>query len=58
MARKKQQKPFQAVTAVKALARERLGSPPPGRVSPDQKKKKRLSAKHKQTLQRLLEEER
>jgi hypothetical protein len=58
MPRKKRQKPFQAVTAVKALARERLGSPPPARVSPDQKKKRKLSEKHKPTLERLLDENR
>jgi len=55
MARKKRQKRFQAVTAVKALARERLGSPPPERVRPDQKKKKSLAEKHKPTLGRLLD---
>jgi len=55
MAKKKRPKPFQAVRAVKALARERLGSPPPARVSADQKKKSRGSEKHKPTLERLLD---
>jgi hypothetical protein len=58
MGRKKQQKPFRAVSAVKALARKRLGSPPPGRVSPNQKKNQGLLEKHKLTLERLLDEER
>ncbi|MBV9179827.1 MAG: hypothetical protein JO356_00830 [Acidobacteria bacterium] len=57
MAKKKRQKRFQAIVAVKALARERLGSPPPGRVSEDDKKKKARSEKHKLTLDRLLDPE-
>jgi len=39
MARSKKKKPFRAVTAVKALARERIGEPRPGQVVPDRKKK-------------------
>jgi hypothetical protein len=47
-------KRFRAVTAVKALARERVGMPPPTQVVPDRKKRKK--EKHKPTLGNLLEE--
>jgi hypothetical protein len=57
MARKKKLKKFTAVQAVKALARERIGSPPGERVVPDRKKKQK-SEKHKPTLAKLLEEDR
>ena len=53
MARKKKKKRFQAVTAVKELARERVGSPPPGQIVIEKKKK---PEKHKPTLRKLLEE--
>ena len=53
MARKKKKRTFSAVTAVKELARERVGTPPVGRVVPNKKKK---AEKHKATLDRLLEE--
>jgi hypothetical protein len=56
MAKTKKKKVFRAVTAVKALARERIGEPRPGQVVPDGKKKTRESEKHKATLGRLLEE--
>ena len=56
MARKKKVKKFRAVTAVKALARERLGTPPPTQVAED-KKKDRQTPKHKLTLRKLLSEE-
>jgi len=56
MARTKKKKVFRAVTAVKALARERIGEPRPGQVVPDAKKKTKESEKHKPTLGRLLEE--
>jgi len=56
MARSKKKKPFRAVTAVKALARERIGEPRPGQVVPDRKKKTKELEKHKPTLGRLLEE--
>jgi hypothetical protein len=39
MARTKKKKVFRAVTAVKALARERIGEPRPGQVVTDAKKK-------------------
>jgi hypothetical protein len=53
MPRRKKPRRFQAVTAVKELARERVGSPPPGRVVVEKKKK---PEKHKPTLGKLLEE--
>jgi hypothetical protein len=53
MARKKKQKRFSAVTAIKELARERVGTPPSGRVVVEKKKK---PEKHKPTLQKLLGE--
>ena len=53
MTRKKKKKRFQAVTAVKELARERVGSPPAGQVVIEKKKK---PEKHKPTLDKLLEE--
>jgi hypothetical protein len=55
MARKKKVKPFRAVKAVKALARERLGAPRPTMVVPDRKKGKK--EKHKKTLREMLEED-
>jgi hypothetical protein len=56
MAKTKKKKCFRAVTAVKALARERIGEPRPGQIVLDSKKKARTSAKHKTTLGQLLEE--
>jgi hypothetical protein len=51
--KKKKQKPFRAVTAVKELARERVGAPPAEKVVLEKKKK---PEKHKPTLGKLLEE--
>jgi hypothetical protein len=53
MARKKKAKRFQAVQAVKELARERMGAPPAAKVVPH---KKKYPAKHKTTLGKLLGE--
>jgi hypothetical protein len=53
MAGKKKQKRFSAVTAVKELARERVGTPPSGQVVVEKKKK---PEKHKPTLSKLLDE--
>ena len=53
MARKKKAKRFQAVQAVKELARERVGAPPAAKVVPHKNKKKE---KHKPTLEKLLGE--
>jgi hypothetical protein len=55
MPRKKRPKRFQAVTAVKELARERVGAPPAEKIVIEKKKK---PEKHKPTLRKLLEEER
>ena len=53
MARKKKTKRFSAVTAVKELARERVGAPPSGQVVLEKKKK---PEKHKPTLGKMLGE--
>ena len=54
MARKKKAKKFRAVEAVKALARERVGTPKASRIVLDRKKK---AEKHKPTLGEMLESE-
>jgi hypothetical protein len=54
MSRKKKKKRFEAVTAVKELARERVGAPPAGQIVVEKKKK---PEKHKLTLSTLLKEE-
>jgi hypothetical protein len=53
MAKKKRVKRFSAVEAVKAMAREQIGSPPVEQVVPNRKKK---AERHKPTLGKLLEE--
>lgn len=53
MPRKKKIKKFRAVEAVKALARERIGTPKASRIVLDRKKKEE---KHKSRLQDFLEE--
>jgi hypothetical protein len=53
MPRKKKLKRFRAVTAVKELARERVGAPPPEKIVIEKKKK---PEKHKPTLEKLLED--
>lgn len=53
MAKKKRPKPFRAVTAVKELARERVGRPPAEKIVVEKNKK---PEKHKPTLGKLLEE--
>jgi hypothetical protein len=53
---KRKSKRFSAVEAVKALARERIGTPPPGRIVRDRKKKKSRE-KHRPTLEKMLREE-
>jgi hypothetical protein len=54
MARKNKKKRFRAVTAVKELARERVGSPPAGQIVMEKKKE---PEKHKPTLDKLLRED-
>jgi hypothetical protein len=53
MAKKKKLKRFRAVTAVKELARERVGSPPSEKIVVEKTKK---PEKHKPTLEKLLED--
>jgi hypothetical protein len=56
MAKKKRTpKRFNAVDAVKAMARAQIGTPPAGRVVPDRREKK--IQKHKPTLGKMLESE-
>jgi len=57
MPRKSKPKPFRAVTAVKAAAREKIGTPPAARVVPNRKRKKQEKQKHKPTLGKLLQQE-
>jgi hypothetical protein len=45
---------FSKIKAVKANARERVGTPPSERVLPDPKQKRAASPKHKPTLADLL----
>ena len=54
MPKKKKAKRFRAVEAVKALARERIGTPPASRVVPD--RKKRTREKHKVKIEELMDE--
>jgi hypothetical protein len=46
---------FSKVKAVKANARDRVGTPPPERVLPDPKQKLAARPKHKPTLAELLD---
>jgi hypothetical protein len=55
MAKKKKVKRFRAVTAVKEMARERIGTPRPTQLVPGEKNRKK--EKHKTTLGRLLDED-
>ena len=57
MAKRRKPKPFKAASAVKAAAREKIGTPPPTRAEPASTKPKAKSPKHKPTLGKLLEEE-
>lgn len=54
MTKKKKPQRFSAVTAVKALARERIGAPRTESVVPDKRKKLKSGEKHKPTLGKLL----
>jgi hypothetical protein len=53
LARKRKHESFRATKAVKAAAREHIGSPQPTRVTPDGKKQQRVE-KHKLTTAKLL----
>lgn len=57
MPKKRKPKTFRAVEAVKALARERIGTPPAAQIIPNPKKKKEAAEKHKPTLRQFLDEE-
>jgi hypothetical protein len=52
--RKKKRKTFRAVTAVKEMARDRVGTPPAGKIVLEKKKK---PEKYKTTLDKLLHDE-
>ncbi len=51
---KSKKKTFSITKAVKANARERLGTPPASRTLPDPKRKAASAPKHKETLADLL----
>ena len=53
--KKNKKRVFSIVKAVKANARERVGSPPPEKVLPDPKRRAASKPKHKETLAGLLE---
>jgi hypothetical protein len=55
--KKKNPKPFRAVTAAKALARERIGIPRTQTVIPDKREKVKMSKKYKPTLGKLLSQQ-
>jgi hypothetical protein len=55
VSRKRKKKPFEAIKAVKAAAREHIGALPPPQVVPARKgKQQSRKAKHKPTLAKLL----
>jgi len=49
-------KPFKATLAVKAAARQKIGTPPPTRAEPSAKKRIDHPPRHKTTLEKLLRE--
>lgn len=51
---KSKKQAFSKVKAVKANARDRVGTPPPARVLPDPKEKRATKPKYKSTLSDLL----
>ncbi len=55
--KRRKPKPFKTATAVKAAAREAIGTPPPTRAEPTDTRRKGKKEKHKPKLQDLLEEE-
>ena len=50
-------KPFRAAAAVKAVARAKMGTPPPTRAEPADKKRIGKPEKHKPTLGKLLRDQ-
>ena len=57
MPKRAKKKTFRAVKAVKELARERIGTPPTVRVTPDRKNEQKRKAKYKPTLGQLIQDE-
>ena len=47
-------KPFRVASAVKAAARAKVGTPPPTRAEPAEKKRKGKGEKHKPTMGEML----
>jgi hypothetical protein len=59
MAKKRRPKVFSATKAVKANARARLGTPPPGAAIPDRRSKAEQGAvKHKKKVEEMIEQAR
>jgi len=56
VAKRRKPKPFRAVEAVKAMAREHIGAPPASRVVPDKRKQQETTPKHKPSLAKLMED--
>lgn len=54
MPKKAKKKKFRAVAAVKALARERIGTPPTQQVIPNRKQESKQKEKHKPTMGQML----
>lgn len=54
MAKKRKIKPFRVITAVKALARENVGAPPP--TFRQKNTRKQAPSKYKKTLGKLLDD--
>ena len=52
---KSKKQTFSKVKAVKANARARVGTPPPERVLPDPRQKRKAREKHKSTLTDLIQ---
>jgi hypothetical protein len=56
-AKKRKPKPFRASKAVKAAARQAIGTPPPTRAEPADTRRKQLSEKYKPKLEDLMRED-
>jgi hypothetical protein len=57
-AKRRKPKPFRAASAVKAAARNAIGTPPPTRIEPEHKKRRTKVEKHRPTLGTLLNDAR
>lgn len=53
--KKSRKRRFSAVKQVRAMARERVGAPPPSRPIPDQRQRK--AEKHKKNLRQAVDED-